>query len=138
MSRFCTVMTQFKDRTALIAALVETGNWSIEQIEIHNTPQNLFGYKGDQRTEVANIIIRRKFIGIASNDIGLVLGKDNCYEIIVSKYDQSKYGTKWISQLKGNYVYHKLKQDQEGRGRRVSRTRCPQTGKQRIEISGYR
>ena len=138
MSRFCTVETQFKDENALIAALMETGEWSQEQIEIHAEPQHLFGYHGDRRSETATIIVRRKFINSASNDIGFVRGESGNYEAIISEYDRSKYGIKWMATLKANYCYHKIKKEQENRGRKVARTRCPQTGKQRIEIVGYR
>lgn len=138
MSRYATVKTEFKDDRALVDALVETGKWAIEQIEIHHEPQNLLGYRGDQRKEKANIIIRRKNIGRVSNDIGFLKEKDGNYKAIISEYDAHvKYGSQWVNQLKGNYAFHKLRRDQESRGRTVSRTRCP-NGRQRIEITGYR
>lgn len=137
MSRYCVVKTQFTDPNALIEALVETGNWTPEQIERHTDPQHLFGYHGDERTEKAHIIIRRKFVGSASNDIGFVIGKDGNYEAIISAYDSNKYSAKWIGQLKGNYAYHKVRREMESRGRSVSRERCPD-GYQRIVVTGYR
>lgn len=138
MSRYCTVETQFKDENALVAALMETGQWAREQIEVHGELQHLLGFEGDQRAEMAHVIIRRKHVGRASNDIGFVKGDDGNYGAVISEYDRSKYGTKWMASLKGNYAYHKLRREQEGRGRKVSRTRCPQTGRQRIEVTGYR
>jgi hypothetical protein len=138
MSRYCTVKTQFKDGRALVQALMETGNWTEAQIEINNVPQNLFGYKGDMRTEKAHIIIRRLHVGEYSNDIGFVKDEDGCYVAIISSYDKGKYGEAWNKQLKGNYAFHKVRTEQEARGRTVSRTRCPNTGRQRVEITGYR
>lgn len=137
MSRYCIVQTEFKDGETLVCALMETGNWTIDQIEIHETPQHLFGFHGDQRTEKANIIIRRKNIGKYSNDIGFVQNEHGHYEAIISDYDSSKYGTTWIGQLTGNYAYHKIRQEQESRGRTVSRERCP-NGRQRVVVTGYR
>lgn len=137
MSRYCVVKTQFKDCEALIKALRETGGWTKDQIEIHDIPQHLYGYTGDQRTETANIIIRRQHVGRASNDIGFIRNEDGHYEAIISAYDVNKYGSTWIGQLRGNYAYHKIRREQESRGRMVSRTRCP-SGRQRIEIRGYR
>lgn len=138
MSRYCTVKTEFKDGCALIDALMETGKWTVEQIEVHNEPQHLKGYTNDTRPETAHIIIRRKHVGGASNDIGFVKENDGNYRAIVSSYDSKKYGSRWMSQLKGNYAFHKLRRGQEARGRHVSRTRCSKTGRQLVEIIGYR
>jgi hypothetical protein len=138
VSRYVTVKTQFNDGKALVSALMETGKWSIEQIEIHNNPRHLVGYKGKERPEVAHIIIRREHVGEASNDIGFVKNADGSYEAIISEFDSRKYGAKWVANLKGNYAYHKIRVAQESRGRRVVRNRCPRTGRQQIEITGYR
>ena len=137
MSRFCTVLTSFQDGKALVDALVEMG-WNINQIEIHHEPQHLFGYKGDRREEKANIIIRRKNVGEDSNDIGFAKGEDGSYATIISEYDANQYNEQWIGKLKGSYAFHKIKREQENRGRKVVRSRCRKTGKQRIEVSGYR
>lgn len=137
MSRYCTVETQFIDGDALVAALIETGNWTAEQIEIHTDPQNLFGYGGDRRAQKAHIIIRRKYVGSASNDIGFIQKEDETYEAIISEYDSRRYGKKWIGQLTGNYAYHRVRIEQEARGRTVSRERCP-NGRQRVVVTGYR
>ena len=138
MSRYCLVKTMFTDTNALVVALMETGNWTVEQIEVHEVPQHLRGIGGDKRKEKANIIIRRQHVGRASNDLGFVKGEDGSYETIVSQFDLSRYGATWMANLKGNYAYHKLKQDQEEMGRTVSRERCPGTNRQRVEITGYR
>jgi transposase len=127
----------FKDSDALIDALAETSPWTAEQIEVHTEPQHLFGYTGDRRTQKAHIIIRRKHVGRSSNDIGFIRKEDSTYEAIISEYDSSKYGSKFMGQLKGSYAFHKLRREQESRGRKVSRTRCP-NGRQRVEITGYR
>lgn len=137
MSRYCVVKTQFMDGGALVDALIETGNWTTEKIEVHETPQHLIGYGGDRRSQTAHIIIRQKHVGSASNDIGFVKKEDGTYEAIISAYDSSKYGSKFMGRLKGSYAFHKLRREQESRGRKVSRTRCP-NGRQRVEIVGYR
>ncbi|KKN91229.1 hypothetical protein LCGC14_0220970 [marine sediment metagenome] len=137
MSRYCTVRTEFMDGRALIEALVETGHWTAEQIEIHHEPQHLLGYKGDRRKETANIIIRSKHVGRLSNDIGFAKGEDGNYVAIISEYDSGRYGKKWIGQLTGNYAYHRVRREQESRGRNVSRERG-RDGRQRVTITGYR
>lgn len=138
MSRYVTVKTTFKNKKALVASLMETGNWTQEQIEINDNSKSLFGFQGDKRSQVAQIIIRRKYIGRSSNDIGFAIGEDGSYGAVISEYDSHIYGRKWISRLKSNYACYQIKQEQESRGRTVSRSRCSETGQQRIEVTGYR
>lgn len=137
MSRYCCIKTEFKDSDALIDALMETNQWTAAQIEVHATPQNLFGYRGDKRTEKAHIIIRRQHVGGSSNDLGFVKGEDGNYEAIVSEYDSRRYGKAWVGKLTGNYAYHRVRREQEARGRVVSRERQP-NGHQRLVVTGYR
>ncbi len=137
MSRYCTVKTLFKDGQALVAALMETSGWKVEQVEVHDTPQHLYGYKGDKRKEKAHIIIRQKHVGDYSNDIGFIQHEDGNYEAIVSAYDSSKYGEAWRAKLKGNYAYQKVHRDMAARGRSVSREMLT-NGRQRITVTGYR
>jgi len=138
MSRYCTVTTEFRDDEALISALMETSGWSLEQIECHQIPKHLLGFQGDRRKEVAHVIIRRKHVGRNSNDLGFVKAEDGSFRAIISDYDKRKYGEKWMATLKGNYAFHTIKRQQEQRGRRVKRSRCSRTNRQRIEITGYR
>lgn len=137
MSRYCTVKTEFKDGCALVDALIETGSWQAEQIEVHDIPQNLRGYKGDERKETAHIIIRRKHVGRSSNDLGFTKNEDGNYEAIISAYDSRKYGESWMNQLRGNYAYHRVRRQQENHGRSVSRERMSD-GRQRVVVTGYR
>ncbi len=137
MSRYCEVQTEFKNAEALVQALMETGNWGINQIETHELPTNLYGYKGDVRSEQAHIVIRRHFVGGASNDVGFRKMPDGTYKALISEFDQNKYNNAWIAKLKGNYAYHLIKKQQEARGRRVVRERLS-NGHQRIAITGYR
>jgi len=137
MSRYCTIETQFTDPDALVDSLMETGKWLRSQIEVHTNPQHLFGYHGDQRSEVAHVIIRRKNVGHNANDIGFVKSEDGNYQAIISEFDSRKHGATWVGELKGNYAYHKVRREMESRGRTVSRERCP-NGRQRLVVTGYR
>ncbi len=137
MSLYCQVATEFKDQQSLIAALMETGNWNSGQIEIHSEAQNLFGHTGDMRKDTAHIIIRRKYIGKLSNDIGFRRTDTGEFEAIISEYDRSKYGDQFIGRLKGNYAFRTVERNQKARGRTVMREKLPGGG-QRIKIGGYR
>jgi len=137
MSMYCLIKTQFQSQACLIQALIETGNWTREQIEVHEEPQNLYGYKGDVRPEKANIIIRKEHIGIASNDVGFHRTTTGEYEAIISSYDKGKLDQKWMGRLKGNYAVHRTTERQRAMGRTVTRRRLPD-GQQELIVGGYR
>ena len=58
-----------KNKEALVLALIRNG-FAESMIEVHDTPQNLYGYQDDKRAQKAHIIVRRKYVGSSSNDIG--------------------------------------------------------------------
>lgn len=91
--------TAFKDRECLLNALSECGYSQVEEGE----SLSLYGYQGDKRTETAQIVVRRKFIGSASNDLGFQK-TDNGYVPVISEYDQ-KYMMqgKFLTNLRTNY-----------------------------------
>lgn len=86
MSEYRTVPTEFCFQDELIASLEEI--YGEGTVENHLIAQNLFGYKGDQRPEVANLIVRRKNVGRASNDLGFIKNDKGNYEMIVSAFDE--------------------------------------------------
>lgn len=138
MSEYCSTRTQFKSQDALIAALMETGQWSPEQIEVHKEAQNLHGYHGDQRVQQAHIIIRRQHVQASANDIGYERMADGMFRAHISAFDtRTKYGEEWQRELKRNYAFHATRIDQQARGREVVRERLPD-GRQRVLIGGYR
>jgi len=138
MSRYCTVKTEFMDRDSLVKALMETGNWSLDQIEVHDVAQHLIGYNGDTRRETANVIVRRANIGDYSNDLGFVLNDKGLFEAVISEFDSRKFNQQWVGKLTGNYAFNVLDKELTAYGRTVTRTKCEETGRQRVEITGYR
>ena len=139
MSEYVEVKTAFQDPTALVAALMETGHWKAEQIEVHPEVQNLYGYHGDVRSQRAHIIIRRAYVGPASNDIGFERQADGRFVGHISEYDRTSrgYNEEWNRRLRQNYAFHATRIPQEARGRRVTREWLP-NGHQRVVIEGYR
>lgn len=101
MSAYAKVETQYKDKECLLAALKEMG---YGEVEVHEQAQHLFGYHNDQRPETANIIVRRKFVGSAANDLGFVKTPNGTYSAIISQYDSHKHDTKWMDGLKRSYT----------------------------------
>lgn len=89
----------FKDRRLLIAALADLGYERIEEGE--RLP--LFGYRGDQRPETAEIVVRRQYVGSASNDLGFTR-TEHGYVPIVSDYDQrTLHGGRFLVKLRTAY-----------------------------------
>jgi hypothetical protein len=101
MSKYATLETQYKDRECLVQALADMG---YNTVEIHDEAQNLIGYHNDLRPEKANVIVRRKYVGHAANDIGFVKGENGNYRAIISEFDSGKHNTKWLDGLKKNYT----------------------------------
>jgi hypothetical protein len=90
MSAYKTIECDIVNKEILLSAL-SLLNFSPN---IHEEPQHLYGFKGDQRKEKAEIIIPREQINFftgASNDIGFVWNeKSEKYEMIVSDYDKAR------------------------------------------------
>lgn len=56
--------------------------------DVHEEPAPLFGYMGEERREQAQVIIRRRYLQPASNDVGFCWNLETgCYDMIVCDYD---------------------------------------------------
>ena len=73
----------FKDRALLLAALADLGYVEVEQGEA----LPLYGYRGDRRAETAEVVVRRRHLGPASNDLGFARTPDG-YVPVISEYDR--------------------------------------------------
>lgn len=106
MSEFKKYPTEYKDKECLKAALAEQGYTVVED---HETEQPLYDYHGRQTTyldktgDKANIIVRRKYVGGAANDLGFQRQADGTYTAIVSQFDSHKHNVKWMTDLKRHY-----------------------------------
>lgn len=90
ISEFHTVEIEFQDEECLVEALKEIG-WTPV---VHEESVSLEGYQGDKRKQKAHIVIPRKVVGSASNDIGFERQADGKYKCHVSAYDQSNWKSK--------------------------------------------
>ena len=100
MSKYMTFTeTAFKDRECLLKALAERSYGTVEE----GGSLSLYGYQGDRRPEEAQIVVRRKFIGSASNDLGFQK-TENGYVPVISEYDQGyMMRGKFLTKLRTNY-----------------------------------
>lgn len=114
MSKYSTNPTpMFKDAKLLVAALIEMG-FLASEIENHAIAVNLFGYQGDKRKELANIILRRSAVnrvlsGGASNDIGFKQNGDGTFGAIISQFDSNYANSAWLGKLTGAYAREAIK-----------------------------
>lgn len=105
------------DPKAVVQALCRLG-FKENQIEVHTEAQHLYGYQGDQRAQKAHIIIRRQFVGGASNDIGFEKTSNGSYRAIISEYDRNhhNYNDTWLCKLGTYYGVEKTKAEFKTRG----------------------
>ncbi|TYB45635.1 DUF1257 domain-containing protein [Actinomadura chibensis] len=100
MSHFTKVRTAITDQDRLVAVLRELG---FPEVESHARPTPLYGYRGDVRPEKAEVAIRRRHVGSASNDIGFHRTSDGTFEAIISEYDRRKYDAEWLRKVARRY-----------------------------------
>ncbi len=106
MSHFTVLKTQITEIDGLVQALADL---KFKHVEVHETAQHLYGYQGDKRQQTAEVIIRRKYVGRASNDIGFKRNAQESFDAIISEYDRPKYSGKWCNRLMQRYAYHTTK-----------------------------
>jgi hypothetical protein len=53
-----------------------------------------------------HVIIRRKHIGRASNDIGFSHQQDGRFDAVISDYDRRAHGSTWLNKLTARHAYH--------------------------------
>ena len=116
MSHFTKCRTKISDQSALVKALSDLG---YKTVEVNETATNLYGYQGDKRDQVAEVIIRRKHVGGSSNDIGFKRQEDGTFEAIISEYDQGRHNAKWLKSLNQRYAYQKVTKELEEMGYEV-------------------
>lgn len=104
MSAYLTLMTPMASQDALLDALADLG-FGRDKVEVHASPVALVGYEASARAQQAEIVIRRQHVGSASNDLGFRQTPMG-YQLIVSGYDQGRYGTPWLQQLNARYTHH--------------------------------
>jgi hypothetical protein len=102
MSAFHSQKTCYKDRESLVAALSAQG---YKDVEVHDIAQSLEGHHGDMRSQKANVIVRRRFVGSASNDLGWEWdAKSGVFVEHISDYDKGKHNSTWLTALKCHYT----------------------------------
>ena len=131
ISEYAVIQLQLNDQDSIVKALEEMGY----KCEVHDTPQTLVGYMGDNRTQKAHIIVGRKNISSASNDIGFVKTANGNYEMIISDYDRhTSHSKNFLEKL--NQIYSKQRVIKQARqmGYTVSSQSIEQDGRLRLRL----
>ena len=111
MSKYNIHETIFRNAGALEKALADV--CQARGIEFETGAGNslhLYGWHGDRRPETANYVIRRRYVSMASNDVGFALQPDGTYQAIVSQFDMGSedYGIGLVHAITERYNYHAL------------------------------
>lgn len=126
MSAYNEVNTEFKDQQCLVDSLQEMGY----NPKVSETPQKLEGYQGDRRTQEAEIILPRRQVGGASNDVGFKKQGDGSFVLLVSDYDQGgHFGIKKQQQLKKIYAEKLAMKQAKAKGLKFVKKETKQTDK---------
>lgn len=134
MSHFTCIRTQIKNQNALLKALADVG---FKEVEVHETAQHLYGYQGDLRSQTAEVIIRRQYIGSASNDIGFKRQENGQFEAIISEYDRNKYSQEWLNGLTQRYGYHMLMETAPEQGFSIEEEETLEDGTIRVVVARW-
>jgi hypothetical protein len=132
LSHYSTAGVAIKSPACLIAALEELGLTP----EYHAEGVQLFGYQGDARAEKAHVVIPRKQVGSASNDIGFFFGVNGC-EAIVSDYDKRRHDAAWLGKVAQLAGVHAALGRAKSLGHRAER-RLDEKGRQQVVLTGGR
>ena len=103
MSHYTAIDTQIVSAEHLVQALEDMG---FCEVEVHEQPQPLRGWLGDARKQKANVIIRKKHLDMASNDLGFVQTRAGTFQACVSDFDRGRFGNPWLQKLTQRYAYH--------------------------------
>ena len=100
-------MSNYQEMTTILAHegyLVEALEQMGYKPEVHKNGAALVGYRGDERPEQAHIIIRRRQLDSASNDIGFVRDTSGQYRAVVSDYDRGiGFDQAWLGRVSQAY-----------------------------------
>lgn len=106
MSAYTTLKTKMVSTEHLVRALKDVG---LEEVEVHETPQPLVGWLGDGRAQKAEVIIRKRHVGMASNDIGFARDENGHFVALISDFDRARYNQAWLQSLVQGYAFHVVK-----------------------------
>lgn len=100
MSAYNTLSTVMNNQNCLVKALRR----QFTEVESFGYPADLVDYVGKVRPQKAQVIVRRKYVGGAANDIGFVKNEKGNFDAIISDYDTHRHGQSWLDSLAETYM----------------------------------
>lgn len=133
ISEYTIVQVEYSDPECIKAALKELGY----TFESHQTAQSLKGYQGDTRQQTAEIIVRRRYVGAAANDVGFKRKANGKYELLISEYDRhGQTGVNFMQKMKQLYAKHKTLKQLKKMGKTVTSIKTTDDGRIKIKALG--
>ncbi len=100
MSKYEELRTVLSEERFLVEALRDLGY----SPEVAREGTSLYGYLGDERPEKAHIVIRRRQLDSASNDIGFARDANGVYRALISEYDGGiGFNDAWLGRVAQTY-----------------------------------
>jgi hypothetical protein len=100
MSKYEELRTVLSEERFLVEALRDLGY----SPEVSREGLSLIGYLGDERPEKAHIVIRRRQLDSASNDIGFARDAHGVYRALISEYDRGiGFDDAWLGRVAQTY-----------------------------------
>jgi hypothetical protein len=131
MSAYREQKTSINDAECLMIALQGMGFTP----QRHAVAVPLTGYTGDKRKQTAEIVIPRKQVGGASNDIGFKKAVNGSFNAIISDYDSHRHGEAWLKDVKMRALEAKAMKIAKAQGDLGACTRTVlQNGKIRLQF----
>jgi len=129
MSEYKVVEIDFKDEQVLIDSLKQMGY----EPRVCDEAIPLEGYQGDKREQKAHIILPRKQVGSASNDVGFERTEDG-FKLHVSQFDRAWRTGNKIIKLKQTYAEKKIRKTVSKKSKYTIKSRTEQEGKIKLKI----
>jgi len=120
MSKYLKIAIQFKDEAAFQEALRDVCKARGIQFE-QGDALHLYGYRGDQRDETAEYVIRRQHVESSANDLGFARQADGSLGVVISEFDSGpgRAGAQIMSQVRQRYARLQVEKQARARGMRV-------------------
>jgi hypothetical protein len=150
MSHFSQIACEFKDAECLVSALVATGMFKREQVEVHDRPEHLIDYLGKRTSyrykdtkdarfkdgDVAHVIVRRQNVGSASNDMGWYLDSKGGSVALIDDYSKStgKYDQKFVDKVAHEYAISTIQKQAKQKGKVAHRVTTTE-GRTKVFVS---
>ena len=103
MSAYTTIRTKLVSRDYLARALRDMG---YADVETYDRPSTLVGYFGEDASNKAEVIIRKRNLGGATADIGFAKGRNGTFTAVINDMDRERFGYTWVEKIAQRYAYH--------------------------------